>query len=93
MSDLFTCDGCGETFDKGWSDEEAEAEFQLRCPDNSEDDEKAVLCQGCHELVQGRLGVPRITLELDTGSTDAEIRDAVQRAILEHMPRGGFFDA
>ena len=93
MSDHFTCDGCGETFVKAWSDEEAEAEFQLLFPENSEDDEKAVLCQGCHELVQGQLRGPRITLDLDTGSTDAEIREAIQRALLQHMPRGGFYDA
>lgn len=27
MSDKFTCAVCGETFDKGWSDEEALAEL------------------------------------------------------------------
>lgn len=27
MSNTYTCSLCGETFDKGWSDEEAEAEL------------------------------------------------------------------
>ena len=47
-TEYFHCDGCGETFVKGWSDLEAEAEFQANFPDNSEDDEKAVLCDACY---------------------------------------------
>jgi len=45
MSDTFTCAACGETFDKGWSDEEMLAEARLHGFDP--DDDGVLVCNDC----------------------------------------------
>lgn len=42
--ETFTCELCEETFEKGWTDEEAEAEFEALFPD---DPPRAVVCEDC----------------------------------------------
>lgn len=44
----FTCDACGETFPKAWSDEEAHAEAEEVFPDGVGDD-PAMVCDDCYE--------------------------------------------
>ena len=48
MADTFTCDCCGGTFDKGWSEKEAAAESrELWGVDINEDPTMAVICDDC----------------------------------------------
>ena len=56
MSGTFTCDNCGETHEKGWSDEEAAAEAQENFPgiDIASRDEAGVVCDACYGYIMGR---------------------------------------
>jgi hypothetical protein len=51
----FTCGACGGTFDKGVSDEEAEAERQALTPDGMLEDETGVTCGDCFRKIMGRV--------------------------------------
>ena len=42
----FTCDACGESFEKAWSDEKAIAESKKAFPDDDYTD-MAVVCDDC----------------------------------------------
>lgn len=46
VSETFTCETCEQTFEKEWSDEEAEAESSALFG-HLPDDERAVLCDDC----------------------------------------------
>lgn len=46
MSDTFKCSRCKETFKKGWTDEEAEAELKENFP-GYEIEDCDVLCEDC----------------------------------------------
>jgi hypothetical protein len=56
MSDTFTCENCGETWEKGWTDEEADAEYEgafgLGAPSGKE---RAVVCDDCYAEIMGWL--------------------------------------
>lgn len=56
MSETFTCASCGDTHEKGWSDEEAAAEAQQNFPgiDITDPDEAPVVCDSCYEHIMGR---------------------------------------
>lgn len=58
-TETFTCANCGETHEKGWSDEEAAAEAQENFPgiDIASGDEAAVVCDACYEHIMGRARV------------------------------------
>lgn len=45
----FVCAMCEETFLKGWSDDEAMAEFKRNYPGPAMKQEYAILCDECHE--------------------------------------------
>ena len=45
----FTCAKCGGTFNKGWSDAEAMAEYHTRMPEVPPDEPTAVICDVCYE--------------------------------------------
>jgi len=47
-NDQYTCALCGGTFDKGWSEEEAEAEAKLLWGDMPEED-REVICDTCFQ--------------------------------------------
>ena len=55
-SDTFTCANCGETHEKGWSDEEATAEAQENFPgiDVSDPGEAGVVCDDCYQHIMAR---------------------------------------
>ena len=55
-SETFTCEACGETFPKGWSDAEAVAEAEERFPglDLSDPGEAGIVCDACYEHIMGR---------------------------------------
>ena len=57
MTETFTCDSCGETFPKGWSDEEAAAEAEELFPgmDLTDPDEAGIVCDGCYQHIMGRV--------------------------------------
>jgi len=56
MPETFTCESCGGTFGKGWSDDEAAAEAQEWFPGiDVSDDEAAIVCTGCYEHIMGRV--------------------------------------
>ncbi len=48
MSETFTCCLCGETFDKSWTDEEADAEFKQLYGDLDEPSDE-FCCTPCWE--------------------------------------------
>lgn len=50
MSATFTCDRCGGTFPKAWSDDEAEAESRELFGE-IEPTERAVICDDCFKAV------------------------------------------
>ena len=45
--DIFTCEGCGQTFEKEWSDSEAMAESREIFGDNWKQEDLAVICDDC----------------------------------------------
>lgn len=49
-AETFTCSGCGGTFARAWTEEEAIAEFHQLHPGEPFDRENmVVLCDTCHE--------------------------------------------
>lgn len=44
----YTCAICGETYEAGWSDEEAEAEMEENFGEVDEEN-RAVVCDGCYK--------------------------------------------
>jgi len=56
MTDTFTCANCGDTHEKGWSDEEAAAEAQENFPgiDTTDPVEAPVVCDDCYNRIMGR---------------------------------------
>ena len=55
-TDTFTCESCGDVFDKVWSDEEAAAEAEGLFPGINVSDpaETAVVCDGCYQHIMAR---------------------------------------
>lgn len=51
MSLTYTCEVCGRTFIKGWSDEEATAEYQANFPE-TQGDEIGMICEVCYVAVR-----------------------------------------
>jgi hypothetical protein len=56
-SGTFTCESCGGTFDKVWSDEEAAAEAEENFPglDVSDPAEAGVVCDDCYRHIMARM--------------------------------------
>ena len=52
MTDTYTCASCGETFEKGWSDEEALEESAEQWGDLPHD-ALAVVCDDCYQKMMG----------------------------------------
>ncbi len=50
MSDTFVCGRCEKEFQKGWSDEEAKAEYKKNFPDTQGDAEDLV-CDPCYKEI------------------------------------------
>lgn len=46
----FTCDHCKETYEAGWSQEEAAAEEKEAFGFNATDEDRVVLCTDCYKL-------------------------------------------
>ena len=57
MTETFTCESCGETMGKGWSDAEAAAEAEELFPgiDVADLEEAAVVCDGCYQMIMARV--------------------------------------
>ena len=55
--ETFTCESCGETKEKGWSDAEAAAEAEELFPgiDVSDPAEAGMVCDGCYQHIMGRV--------------------------------------
>ncbi len=51
MADTYTCEMCKGTFDKGWTDEEAQAEAERLFPGMDHSD-MAMLCDDCFQKIQ-----------------------------------------
>jgi hypothetical protein len=47
-TDEYICDECGETFEKGWSDEDAELERETLWGDLQRED-AAIICDDCFD--------------------------------------------
>ena len=54
MTETYTCDSCGKTSEKGWSDEEAAAEAEELFP-GIEPAETAIVCDACYQHIMGRV--------------------------------------
>lgn len=56
VGETFTCESCGKTFPKGWSDEEAAAEAEEFFPGINVSDpaEAGLVCDGCFEHIMAR---------------------------------------
>ena len=56
MSETFTCESCGRTFPKGWSDEEAAAEAEELFPGINPGDpaEAGTVCDDCFQRIMAR---------------------------------------
>ena len=55
VSDTYTCEACGETLQKGWSDLEAAQESATLFPGH---DDMAVVCDDCFQKMAARFGWP-----------------------------------
>lgn len=55
-SETFTCDNCGVTREKGWTDEEAAAEAAGLFPglDVTDPAEAGIVCEDCFQHIMGR---------------------------------------
>ena len=55
-SETFTCEACGKTFPKGWSDEEAAAEAEELFPgiDPGDPAEAGTVCDDCYQQIMAR---------------------------------------
>lgn len=52
MSDHFTCECCGQSYQKGWSDTEALSEFAEKFPVESASGESTcIVCEHCMPIV------------------------------------------
>ena len=51
-ADEFKCQHCGGVFVKGWSDEEAEAEFAEQFP-HRQDEPRGAVCDDCYNMFVG----------------------------------------
>jgi hypothetical protein len=49
MAEEYTCALCGETFEKGWSDEEAHAETREKFLGFDPEKDCAVICDDCYQ--------------------------------------------
>ena len=55
MPDKYTCAKCGETFDKGWSDEEAETEYGERfAEEKAANEPREVWCDDCYKILMSQ---------------------------------------
>lgn len=55
MSNTFTCARCGNSFTKGWTDEEAREEYKENFPE-TQGDEEDVVCNDCYTAFLHWLG-------------------------------------
>lgn len=51
LGDPFTCDNCGETYTKAWSDEEAMAEAESLYPAEDLEEGIGVVCDACFQVI------------------------------------------
>jgi hypothetical protein len=52
MSGTYTSARCGGVYTKGWSDEEARAEYEATMPRAAKrGDEEAMVCDGCYQPI------------------------------------------
>jgi DNA-directed RNA polymerase subunit RPC12/RpoP len=54
----YTCAACGGTFEKGWTDEEAEAEMKQLYGDLPKDD-RVIICSSCNDKLRAYLRTKR----------------------------------
>lgn len=52
MADTYECSNCHQTFEKGWSDEEASAEYAGKFPTLTVED-AAIVCDDCYNKIMG----------------------------------------
>jgi hypothetical protein len=60
--DLYTCECCGGTFEKGWSDEEMRLESVEKFPE-LKDEDAAVVCDDCYKKIENYINtMPRLKI-------------------------------
>ena len=45
---------CGDTFEAGWSDEEAKKEFEKNFGEKVEDNDTCIVCDDCYKILMAR---------------------------------------
>lgn len=54
--DVFTCGLCKGVFPKGWTDEEAENEYQEKFGESAPTgDDRALICEDCYLVIEDRI--------------------------------------
>jgi DNA-directed RNA polymerase subunit RPC12/RpoP len=51
--ETYTCECCGKSFEKGWSDKEARRESEKNFP-GLEDEDAAVVCDDCYKKIMDK---------------------------------------
>lgn len=55
----FTCAACGDEFEKGWDDSEADAEYERLFPvAHASGEEREIVCDDCFNLLMGKQPEP-----------------------------------
>ena len=91
-TDTFTCDNCGDVFDKVWSDEEAAAEAEELFPgiDVTDPAETGIVCDDCYQHIMARVRAeaPELTGEGWRGGAPEPIPDFP--GFIASMTAGGY---
>lgn len=56
VADSYTCDACGDEFEKGWSDDEADRELAVTFP-GAEKAQCAIVCDDCYQRLMACVSV------------------------------------
>lgn len=86
MAEQYTCAACGETYDKGWSDEEAEGELAETFP-GFDVEECSLVCDDCFQAMKPRTLSPIERQYLEIIQSTPEFK-AFQQAFEEHILYG-----
>jgi hypothetical protein len=85
--ETFTCDGCGGTFAKGWTDAEADAEAQTVWGGVPQGAERGILCDDCWDKLP-KPGVRRLKLQLYAKAAGQTVWVVVKPALHPGDPAG-----
>jgi len=74
MTNYTRCNECGGTFEKGWCDDEANAEAQQNFGNTGNDPGMAVFCDPCYRAIVGRIAAKMLYKTAETLTLPPGIR-------------------